>query len=62
VIDREIAAILGAERERAEALLREHRPLLTALAETLLERKVLERADLRGVLGASDTSEESSDG
>lgn len=66
VIDREIAAILGAERERAEALLREHRPLLTALAETLLERKVLERADLRGVLArddtSGDTSEESSDG
>jgi len=66
-IDDAIAGLLEAERARAAATLLEHRPLLTALAQTLLERKVLERADLRSVLGVKDgdageTGEETSDG
>ncbi|MCA9637512.1 MAG: AAA family ATPase, partial [Myxococcales bacterium] len=41
VIDREVAAILDAERGRAARLLAEARPLLEALAAALMERKVL---------------------
>ncbi|MCB9703777.1 MAG: AAA family ATPase [Myxococcales bacterium] len=52
VIDREVAAILDAERGRAARLLAEARPLLEALAAALMERKVLERADLRSLVGA----------
>ncbi|MCA9660474.1 MAG: AAA family ATPase, partial [Myxococcales bacterium] len=63
-IDGEIAAILGAERARAQELLRDHRPLLEALATTLLERKVLDRAALRGFVGRgapAETGETSDD-
>ncbi len=65
-IDADIAGLLETERGRAERLLRENRPLLTALAETLLERKVLECADLRGVLTGGEEvpqqAKESGDG
>jgi cell division protease FtsH len=43
-IDQEIRAILEAERGRARDILREQRPLLVALRDLLLERKVLDRA------------------
>ncbi len=51
-IDTEVAAILEAEHQRATALLTEHRAMLTALAETLLTRKVLDHAELRTIAGA----------
>jgi cell division protease FtsH len=43
-IDHEIRAILEAERVRARDILRAQRPLLVALRDLLLERKVLDRA------------------
>jgi cell division protease FtsH len=43
-IDHEVRAILEAERRRAQCILQERRPLLIALRDLLLERKVLDRA------------------
>jgi cell division protease FtsH len=43
-IDGEVRAILEAERKRAQGILQERRPLLVALRDLLLERKVLDRA------------------
>jgi cell division protease FtsH len=51
-IDAEVAALLEAEHQRAVALLTEHRAMLTALAETLLVRKVLDHAEIRTLAGA----------
>jgi cell division protease FtsH len=53
-VDAEVAAILEIEYKRARALLEQHRELLRSLAETLLVRKVLDRAELRA-LTAKDT-------
>lgn len=50
-VDAEVAAILDAELARATELLTRHRPLLEALAEALLSRKVLDRAELRALTG-----------
>jgi cell division protease FtsH len=43
-VDQAIAAILDSERQRARTLLEQHRPLLVALRDLLLEKKVLDRA------------------
>jgi cell division protease FtsH len=43
-IDQEIRAILEAERQRAQDILAARRPLLVALRDLLLEKKVLDRA------------------
>jgi cell division protease FtsH len=51
-IDAEVAGILDAELQRAQALLTEHRSMLTALAETLLVRKVLDRVELQSLAKA----------
>jgi cell division protease FtsH len=48
-VDAEVAEILEQELRRAAELLAAHRPLLTALAEQLLARKVLDRAELRAL-------------
>jgi ATP-dependent Zn protease len=48
-VDAEVTAILDAELARATELLTRHRPLLEALAGTLLSRKVLDRAELRAL-------------
>lgn len=53
-VDAEVAAILEIEYKRARSLLEQHRELLRSLAETLLVRKVLDRAELRA-LTAKDT-------
>lgn len=50
-VDAEIAEILAHEQGRARALLADHAPLLRSLAEALLTRKVLDRADLRALAG-----------
>ncbi|MFY0536112.1 hypothetical protein [Nannocystis pusilla] len=45
-IDAEVTEILEKELQRAQELLSGHRAMLEALAETLLSRKVLDRAEL----------------
>lgn len=45
-VDAEVAAILEQEERRASELLERHRSQLEALATTLLQRKVLDRAEL----------------
>lgn len=49
-IDREVAQILEEERLRVKALLSEHKAVLEELAAVLLERRALERADLKRFL------------
>lgn len=53
-VDAEVAAILEAELARAQNLLAEHRSLLEALAAALLERKVIDRAELRALTERGD--------
>jgi cell division protease FtsH len=43
-VDAEVRGILEAERERARRILTDHRALLVAMRDLLVERKVLERA------------------
>ncbi len=49
-IDRAIESILKVEQERAEATIRGHRPLLDAMVATLLEKKVIDRAGIQGIV------------
>ncbi|PCC71843.1 cell division protease FtsH [Nannocystis exedens] len=54
-VDAEVTEILEKELARAQALLSGHRAMLEALAETLLSRKVLDRAELSALTkGESD--------
>jgi cell division protease FtsH len=50
-VDVEIGQILEQEQTRASALLAANRSLLDSLVETLLTRKVLDRAELRAMTG-----------
>ena len=50
-VDAEVTEILEKELARAHELLTGNRPLLEALAEALLARKVLDRAELRTLTG-----------
>jgi cell division protease FtsH len=49
-IDQAIAAILEAELARAESIIRVHRHLLDAMVATLLEKKVIDRAQIEGLM------------
>ena len=48
-VDAEVGQILEQEQTRAHALLAANQPLLASLVETLLARKVLDRAELRAL-------------
>jgi cell division protease FtsH len=50
-IDREVKAILLEAQRKSRAILTDHRPDLDALAEVLLERETLDRADLDRYFG-----------
>lgn len=52
-IDQEVRTILEAERRRAGEILAGQRPLLIALRDLLLEKKVLDRASFAHLIGAS---------
>ena len=49
-IDREVRRIIEESNEEATAILREHRVCLTRIAETLLEREVLQGSELEEIL------------
>jgi cell division protease FtsH len=51
-IDHEVARILEEERDRADRIVRERRPVLEAIASYLLENETLERADLDRLVAA----------
>jgi cell division protease FtsH len=51
-IDDEIRRVVDAAHERAEDILREHRDSLTTIAEILLERETIERAQFEALLAA----------
>ena len=53
-VDAEIAEILAHEHDPARPQLGKHTPLLRALAEALLARKVLDRAELRALAGGKN--------
>jgi len=53
VIDEEVAKILHAAADRAGRILTEHRDKLGALASALLEREVLESAEIEQLIGPS---------
>ncbi len=53
-VDVEIGEILAQEQRRAHELLEKNGPLLRALAEALLARKVLDRAELRALAGGKN--------
>ena len=46
-LDREVAELLDAQRERAKALIEEHRETVAAMRDLLLEKKALDRKDLK---------------
>jgi len=48
-VDEEVKRILDEAHERAHTLLEEHRPLLEAVAEALLERETLDRNDIEAL-------------
>ena len=50
-IDQEVRNIIEAQYERSKSLLREKRRELDALAQALLEKEVLHRADLEQIIG-----------
>ena len=49
-IDQAIEVILRAELERAERIIKENRHLLDAMVATLLEKKVIDRAQIKGLI------------
>src|SRR5688572_2797474 len=49
-MDRAIELILKAELERAEQLIRANRALLDAMVAVLLEKKVIDRAAIKGLM------------
>jgi cell division protease FtsH len=51
MIDREVQRILGEQYERAIAMLRKDREVLEAVAQRLLETEVVDRAELRELMG-----------
>ena len=51
-IDEEVAQLLDAQYERVSALVRENKPLLEEMAALLVERRVLERKDLKELFKA----------
>ncbi|HEY3395173.1 MAG TPA: ATP-dependent zinc metalloprotease FtsH [Lacipirellulaceae bacterium] len=53
VIDEEVAKVLHAAEDRAKRLLQQHAGKLRKLAETLLEREVLDEDELRELIGPS---------
>jgi cell division protease FtsH len=46
LLDERIAAIIEEQRARAEAIIRERKPLVEALRDLLLEKKTLDRTAL----------------
>ncbi len=54
-VDREIAQMLESERDRATALLTEHRGLLDTLVERLLELKTIDKEGVVEILGPPTT-------
>jgi cell division protease FtsH len=52
-MDRSVREILDQERQRASAILREHRPLVEALRDLLVEKKTLDGKDLGKLTEAS---------
>ncbi|PHV04042.1 cell division protein FtsH [Janthinobacterium sp. BJB412] len=57
LIDRAMRELLADSYERVRATLREHRPLLDALARRLLAAEVVERAELDQILAAQQGAE-----
>jgi len=53
VIDEEVAKVLHAAEDRAKRTLQQHAGKLRKLAETLLEREVLDEGELRELIGPS---------
>jgi cell division protease FtsH len=53
VIDEEVAKVLHAAEDRAKRTLQQHAGKLRKLAETLLEREVLDEKELRELIGPS---------
>ncbi len=61
IIDREVQRIMQESQDRALELLREYRTQLDALAEALLEHEILERRQLRELLGPRPGDREDGD-
>ncbi|MSP55143.1 MAG: AAA family ATPase [Myxococcales bacterium] len=55
-LEAEVLALLAEQRERARVLVRKHRRQLEALRDLLLEKKVLDRAQLASVTGGQPPS------
>jgi cell division protease FtsH len=56
-IDEEVRRIIGGRYRYVETLLTTYRPLLDEIAKRLLEKEVLEEAELRGIVAAVPISE-----
>ena len=53
IIDEEIAAILNAAEDRAEQLLTDNRDKLDAIAQALLDREIIDNAEIEELIGPS---------
>ena len=51
LIDQEVRALIDIQYLRAKAMLTEHRPQLELLANALLEKEVLHKADIARLIG-----------
>jgi cell division protease FtsH len=56
LVDEEVAEIIGRCYDEAKQLLLEKRHLLDAMAESLLQKEVLDRADIEALLGSGEPS------